>query len=53
VAVRFDPESRHWVVSDMKGEVIVRFIAAELSREWILRLDVGHRHPPRQKPNGE
>lgn len=53
VAVRFDPESRHWVVSDMKGEVIVRFIAAELSRERIMRLDVGHRRPPRQKPNRE
>jgi hypothetical protein len=52
VAVRFDPEGRHWVVSDSKGEVIARFVATELSRERIMRLEVGHRRPPRRKPKG-
>jgi hypothetical protein len=47
VAVRFDPEGRHWVVSDLEGMVIVRLIAEELSRERIMKLEVGHRRPPR------
>jgi hypothetical protein len=49
VAVRFDPTDRHWVVSDLEGKVIVRLIAAELSRERILKLEVGHRRPRRGK----
>lgn len=53
VVVRFDRESRHWVVSDLQGEVIARFLAAELSRERILKLEVGHRRPPRRKAKGE
>jgi hypothetical protein len=52
VAIRFDRESRHWVVSDADGKVIARLIAAELSRERIMRLEVGHRRPPRRKPEG-
>jgi hypothetical protein len=49
VAVRFDPEGRYWVVSDLEGKVIVRMIALELSRERIINLDVGHRRPRRKK----
>jgi len=52
VAIRFDPEHRHWVVSDLNGKVIARFIAAELSRERIMKLEVGHRRPPRKKSKG-
>jgi hypothetical protein len=52
VAVRFDPESRHWVVSDLEDKVIVRLIAAELSRERVINLEVGHHRPRRKKSNG-
>jgi hypothetical protein len=52
VAVRFDPETRHWVVSDLEGNGIVRLIATELSRERIMDLEVGHRRPPRGKSRG-
>jgi hypothetical protein len=50
VAIRFDPTVRHWVVSDLDGDVIVRWIAGELSRERIMNLEVGRRRPPRNKP---
>jgi hypothetical protein len=50
VAVRFDPKERHWVVSDLEGNEIVRLSAPELSRERILKLEVGHRRPRRGKP---
>jgi hypothetical protein len=53
VAIRFDPASRHWVVSDLEGQAIGRLLAAELSRERIMKLEVGHRRPPRRKPKGE
>jgi hypothetical protein len=50
VQVRFDPETRHWVVYDeSSGAPLVRFIAHELSRERILSLEVSHRRPPRTK----
>ena len=52
VAIRFEPEGRHWVISDMKGEAIVQLLAEEWSRERIMRLEVGHRRPPRRKPKG-
>jgi len=48
----FDATNRHWVVSDSQGEVIARFLAEELSRERIMKLEVGHRKPSRQKPKG-
>jgi hypothetical protein len=49
VLVRFDPEGRPWVVSDGDDQPLVRFIAAGLSRQRILDLDVSHRRPPRKK----
>jgi hypothetical protein len=49
VAIGFDRESRYWVVSDLEGKVLVRLIAEELSHERILKLEVGHRRPPRGK----
>jgi hypothetical protein len=50
VQVRFDPATRHWVVSDASGgDPLVRLIAHELSRERILSLDVSHRRPPRTR----
>jgi hypothetical protein len=52
VLVRFDPETRHWVVSDGEDRPLMRFIAAELSRARILELNVSHHRPPRKKPPG-
>lgn len=52
VWLRFDPTNRHWVVSDSQGEVIARFVAEELSRERIMKLEVSHRKPSRQKSKG-
>jgi hypothetical protein len=52
VVIRFDREGRHWVVSDVNGQVIIRLIAAELSRERIMKLEVGHRRPRRRKSEG-
>lgn len=49
VLVRFDPEGRHWVVSDGDDQPLVRFIAQELSRQRILDLDVSHHRPSRKK----
>jgi hypothetical protein len=50
VEVRFDPETRYWVVIDpLDGTPLVRLMAHELSRQRILSLDVSHRRPPRQK----
>jgi hypothetical protein len=50
VQVGFDPETRHWVVSDSaSGAPLMRLIAHELSRERILSLDVSHHRPPRKK----
>jgi len=49
VLVRFDPDGRHWVVSAADDQPLVRFIAAELSRQRILDLDVSHHRPPRKK----
>jgi hypothetical protein len=49
VRVRFDPNGRHWVVSDADDGPLMRFIAAELNRQRILDLDVSHHRPPRKK----
>jgi hypothetical protein len=44
VRVRFDAESRAWVVTDLQGEELKRLAAPELSRERILALEVGQTH---------
>jgi hypothetical protein len=55
VDVRFDPETRQWVVTDPMGDrPVARLAAPELSRERILSLDVTHRRPRRKtKPRAE
>lgn len=49
VRARFDPSDRQWVVTDLDGRELKRFPAPELSRERILRLEVGKTHPRGQK----
>lgn len=48
VQVRFDKASRQWVANDFQGQELKRLPAPELSRERILKLDVGKTHAPRQ-----
>jgi hypothetical protein len=46
VSVRFDPETREWLILDLGGHEVRRHPAAQLSRERILALDVTHRRTP-------
>jgi hypothetical protein len=50
VSVRFDPAEWQWVVSDHQGQELKRLEAAELVRQRILSLTVGHRRPDRKRP---
>jgi hypothetical protein len=49
VSARFDPVEWRWVVSDHRGRELKRLEAAELVRERILSLTVGHRRPDRER----
>jgi hypothetical protein len=49
VSVRFDPEDRHWVVCDHRGQELRRHAAEQLTRERIIGLRVAHR--PAQQSN--
>lgn len=54
VLVRFDPETRHWVVSGDGDRHLMRFMSAQLSRACILELNVSRHRPARKKkPDSE
>jgi hypothetical protein len=48
VVVRFDGETRRWIVADEAGQDLAQFLAWELSRERILSLAVSRKRSKRQ-----
>ena len=52
VTVRFDPQTREWVILDVRGQEVRRHPAVQLTRERIIALNVTHHRIRKSEGNG-